>query len=213
MAISLILSAKKGISSMQLSRDISVNKNTAWLLQMKIRGAMRCEEYDQLGGIIEADETFIGGKTKRKPGGKRKTHGGPQKHMKPVLGMIQRKGKVITKVIEAPLREFVMPLLKSHVSKDSTVVTDGSQAYFPAKKHFSKHMIMSHSTGIMKRGIYHTNSIEGYWSQLKRAIVGQYHKISAGYLQNYLDELSFKYNHRHRVDRGYSVLLSQMLGN
>jgi hypothetical protein len=154
MAISLILSAKKGISSMQLSRDIAVNKNTAWLMQMKIRNAMIGGDSDQLGGIIEADETFIGGKTKRKPGGQRKTHGGPQKHMKPVLGMIQRDGKVITRIIEAPLREFVMPILKNHVTKDSTIVTDGSQAYFPAKKHFSKHIIMSHSTGIMNRGIY-----------------------------------------------------------
>lgn len=213
MAISLILSAKKGISSMQLSRDISVNKNTAWLMQMNIRNAMTRGDSDQLGGIIEADETFIGGKTKRRPGGKRKTHGGPQKHMKPVLGMIQRDGKVITKIIEAPLREFVMPLLKAHITKDSTLVTDGSQAYFPAKKHFVKHMTMSHSTGIMKRGIYHTNTIEGYWSLLKRAIVGQYHKVTDGYLQNYLDELSFKHNHRHSPDRGYSVLICQMLGN
>lgn len=213
MAISLILSAKKGISSMQLSRDIAVNKNTAWLMQMKIRNAMIGGDSDQLGGIIEADETFIGGKTKRKPGSQRKTHGGPQKHMKPVLGMIQRDGRVITKIIEAPLREFVMPILKDHVTQSSTIVTDGSQAYFPAKKHFDKHMVMSHSTGIMKRGIYHTNTIEGYWSLLKRAIVGQYHKVTDGYLQNYLDELSFKHNHRHSPDRGYSVLISQMLGN
>lgn len=211
MAISLILNAKKGISSMQLSRDISVNKNTAWLLQMKIRNAMASNTPDQLGGIVEADETFVGGKTKK--GKKRRTHGGPQKHQKPVLGFVQRQGKVITKVIDAPFREIIMPILKSYVTPESVLVTDGSQAYFPAKKHFAGHKIMSHSTGIYKRGIYHTNTIEGYWSQLKRAIIGQYHKISDGYLQNYLDELSFKYNHKDSADKGYSVLISQMLGN
>ena len=198
---------------MQLSRDISVNKNTAWLLQMKIRNAMSKGDMDLLGGIVEADETFIGGKTKRNPGGKKKTHGGPQKHQKPVFGMLERHGKVITQVIDAPLREFIMPILKFYVTTESTLVTDGSQAYFPAKNHFAGHKIMSHSTGIYKRGIYHTNTIEGFWSQLKRAIVGQYHKISDRYLQKYLDEISFKYNHRDSDDKGYSVLISQMLGN
>jgi len=211
MAISLILNAKKGISSMQLSRDISVNKNTAWLLQMKIRNAMANNDPEQLGGIVEADETFVGGKTKK--GKKGKTRGGPQAHQKPVLGFVQRQGKIITKVIDAPFREIIMPILKSYVTPESVLVTDGSQAYFPAKKHFSGHKIMSHSTGIYKRGIYHTNTIEGYWSQLKRAIIGQYHKISDVYLQSYLDELSFKYNHKDSSDKGYSALISQMLGN
>ena len=212
MAISLILSAKKGISSMQLSRDISVNKNTAWLLQMKIRNAMSKGDIEQLGGIIEADETFIGGKVKRHSKKKKQNRGGPH-HLKPVLGMVERKGKVILKTIEAPLREHIMPLLKEYVTTESTIVTDGSQAYFPAKKHFEGHKIMSHSTGIFKRGIYHTNTIEGFWSQLKRAIIGQYHKISEHYLQFYLDEISFKYNHRTSPDRGYNVLLCLILGN
>lgn len=210
MAISLILSAKKGISSMQLSRDISVNKNTAWLLQMKIRNAMGKGELEQLGGIIEADETFIGGKVKKHSKKKKQNRGGPH-HLKPVFGMVQRNGKVITKVIESPYREVIMPILTTYITPQSTVVTDGSQSYFPAKKHFEKHMRMSHSTGVYNRGLYHTNTIEGFWSQLKRAIIGQYHKISEGYLQLYLDEISFKYNHRSSPDRGYSYLISQML--
>ncbi len=201
MAISLILSAKKGVSSMQLSRDISVNKNTAWLLQMKIRNVMGKGDLEQLGG-----------KVKRHGKSKNKNQGGPH-HLQPVLGMVERKGNVILKTIKAPLREYVMPLLKKHVNAESIIVTDGSQAYFPVKKHFEGHKIMSHSTGIYKRGIYHTNTIEGVWSQLKRAIIGQYHRISDEYLQFYLDEISFKYNHRDRTDLGYNRLLSQMLGN
>lgn len=210
MAISLILSAKKGISSLQLSRDLSVNKNTAWLLQMKIRSAMSDDESVLLDGIIEADETFVGGKMKKHSKKKHQNRGGPH-HLKPVLGMVQRHGKVITKVIEAPLRELIMPILKSYVTVESTIVTDGSQAYFPAKKHFEKHMVMSHSTGLYKRGIYHTNTIEGFWSQLKRAIIGQYHKIDERYLQRYVDEISFKYNHRKSPDRGYNYLMEKLI--
>ena len=210
MAISLMLSAKKGISSMQLSRDISVNKNTAWLLQMKVRNAMSNDDPELLDGIIEADETFIGGKVKRNPR-KNKPHSGGPHHLKPVFGMVERNGKVITKVVKSSYRKDVMPILKELVTPRSTIVTDGSQSYFPAKKHFDKHMRMSHSTGVYNRGIYHTNTIEGFWSQLKRAIIGQYHKISEHYLQFYLDEISFKYNHRTSPDGGYNYLISQML--
>jgi transposase-like protein len=210
MAISLILSAKKGISSMQLSRDISVNKNTAWLLQMKIRNAMSKGDLEQLGGIIEADETFIGGKMKKHSKKKYKNRGGPH-HLKPVLGIVEQKGKVLLKTIESPRKEHVMPFLKEYVATESTIVTDGSQSYFSAKNHFDKHVRMSHSTGVFNRGIYHTNTIEGVWSQLKRAIIGQYHKISEHYLPFYLDEISFKYNHRASPDQGYNQLISQML--
>jgi transposase-like protein len=194
-ALSLILSAKKGISSMQLSRDISVNKNTAWLLQMKIRNAMSKDEIQQLSEIIEVDVTFLGGKVKRNHR-KKKPHSGGPHHLQPVFGMVQRQGRVIVKVIESPYREVVMPILKEHVTPKSAVVTDGSTAYFPAKKYFDKHMRMSHSTGVYNRRIYHTSTIEGFWSQLKLAIIGEYHKISEHYLQFYLDEISFMYNHK-----------------
>jgi transposase-like protein len=211
MAISLMLSAKKGLSSMQLSRDISVNKNTAWLLQMKIRNVMSIGELDQLSGIIEVDETFVGGKIKKYDSHKKKRNKGGPHHLKPVLGMLQRQGKVITKVVESPYKEIVMPILKTSITHKSTVVTDGSQSYFSAKKHFEKHITVSHSTGVFNRGIYHTNTIEGFWSLIKRAIVGQYHKISVHYMQFYLDEISFKYNHKASPDKGYSQLISQML--
>lgn len=126
---------------------------------------MASNDPDQLRGIVEAYETFVGGKTKKRKNGK--TRGGPQDHQKPVLDFVLRHGKVITKVIDAPFRKVIMPILKSYVTPESVLVTDGSQAYFPAKKHFAGHKIMSYSTGVYKRGIYHTNTIEGYWSRLK----------------------------------------------
>ncbi|MBN4071476.1 IS1595 family transposase [Crocinitomix catalasitica] len=213
MAIVLILSAKKGISSLQLSRDLSVNKNTAWLLQMKIRSAMQEDEFALLNGIVEADETFVGAKINGQfPPRKNypKLAGGTD-HLKPVFGMIQRKGRVITKVIDKPSREEIMPILKAHVTSSSVLVTDASHAYFPAKKYFKSHMVMSRGGKIFKRGIYHKNTIEGFWSQFKRAIIGQYHKIAEQHLQLYLDELSFKYNHRLSPDRGYHHLLKKLI--
>lgn len=212
-AIVLILSAKKGISSLQLSRDLSVNKNTAWLLQMKIRKAMQEEEIQMLSGIVEADETFVGGKINgkypRKKNQPKKPRG--QEHLKPILGMVQRKGRVIAKVIDKPSREIIMPLLKAHIKTSSTMVTDASHVYFPVKEYFEKHMVMSGGGKVFKRGIYHKNTIEGFWSLFKRALMGQYHKVAIKHLQIYVDEVCFKYNHKGSSDYGYSYLLQKLI--
>ena len=214
MGIALILSAKKGISSLQLSRDLSVNKNTAWLLQMKIRNVMKEDSNGLLEGVVEADETFIGGKVnshypQRKKRSKPVTG---TNHLKPVLGMVERNGKVIAQVIKTPLREDIMPILQANITPSSTVVTDGSSAYFPSKKYFKDHQILSKSSQCFKRGEFHTNTIEGFWSLLKRAIIGQYHRVNELYLQMYIDELSFKYNYRNNTDRGFSFLMGKLIG-
>jgi transposase-like protein len=213
MAISLILSAKKGISSMQLSRDISVNKNTAWLLQMKIRKAMEQDDELILDGIVEADETFVGGKINgqfpRKKNQPLKPRG--QEHLQPVFAMVQRQGQVIARVINKASREEIVPILKARIAKSSVLVSDASYIYFPVKEHFKSHEIMSRGARIFKRGIYHKNTIEGFFSQFKRAIIGQYHSICEEHLQRYLDELCFKYNHRTTEDKGYSNLLQKLI--
>src|SRR5690606_22399275 len=213
MAIALILSAKKGISSLQLARDLSVNKNTAWLMQMKIRKAMQEESNELLNGIVEADETFVGGKVSGQYPSRKKAprpEGGTE-HLQPILGMVQRQGKVITKVIDGTTRDVIMPILKSTITPQSILVTDGSHAYFPAKQYFKSHYVMSRSSKIFKRGIYHKNTIEGFFSQLKRAIIGQYHKLGVRHLQLYADEVCYKYNLRHSPDKGYSHLMNKLL--
>jgi len=214
--IVLILSAKKGISSLQLSRDLSVNKNTAWLLQKKLRAVMKEEGGQILDGIIEADETFVGAKVNNHYPQRKKSARlvrGGNNHLKPVLGMVQREGKVVTKVIEASVREQVMPVIRSFVSPSSTLVTDASTVYYTAKKHFNDHQVLSRSAQHFKEGIYHTSTIEGFWSLVKRAIIGQYHKISAPHLQSYMDEMCFKYNHRHLPDKGFDLLLQRLTGS
>lgn len=215
MAISLILSAKKGISSMQLSRDISVNKNTAWLLQMKIRKAMEQDDNLLLDGIVEADETFVGGKINgqfpRKKNQPKKARG--QEHLQPVFAMVQRQGRVIASVINKACREEIVPLLKSRITQSSILVSDASYIYFPIKEHFKRHEVMSRGGRVFRRGIYHKNTIEGFFSQFKRAIMGQYHSICEGHLQLYLDELCFKYNHRNVDDKGYGNLLQKLINS
>lgn len=140
-AIALILSAKKGISSLQLSRDLSVNKNTAWLLQMKIRKAMSENSTGLLGGIVEADETYVGGRINgHYP--QRKQTDKPIRgnaHLTPVLGMIERDGDVIAKVIKGTWREVIMPILRSSIVPESTLVADGHPVYSSAKRHFKDH--------------------------------------------------------------------------
>ena len=182
-------------------------------MQMKIRKAMQDEERGLLDGIVEADETFVGGKVNsqfpRKKNQPEKPRG--QEHLKPVFAMIQREGKAIAYVINKASREEIIPILKAQVSTSSELVTDASYIYFPIKEYFKSHKVMSRGAKIFKRGIYHKNTIEGYFSQFKRAIIGQYHKIGEKYMQLYLDEISFKYNQRYCSDNGFNCLLERLL--
>lgn len=213
MGIVLILSAKKGISSLQLSRDLSINKNTAWLLQTKIRRAMKENDSGLLKGIVEVDETFVGAKINNhypQNKGAKSVRGG-NKHLQPVLGMVQREGKVVAQLIKASKAKQIMPILKDLISPSSTLVTDASAVYYYSKDYFDSHQVLSRSAKKFKKGIYHTSTIEGFWSLLKRAIIGQYHKVEPTYLQSYIDEICFKYNHRHVSDKGFGYLMEKLL--
>ena len=197
-AMTLILNAKKGISSLQLARDLDVNKNTAWYLQKRIRQAMN-ENNDLLKGIVEIDETYVGGslvhkheKLKEEKG----YHRMGMEHKAPVLGMLQRKGKIVVKVIDKAWGKEIKPLIKNNVATESELVTDGFGGYKDLSLSYSKHTVLNHSKNVRRIGKYHTNTIEGFWSMLKRAIVGQYHKITAEHLQDYINEIAFKYNYR-----------------
>jgi transposase-like protein len=213
LAISLILSAKKGISSLQLARDISVNKNTSWLLQKKIRKAMK--EDGLLSGLVEIDETFIGGLSKNRHYHKKQKKtdavitGSYDK--KPVLGMLERSGKIITRVMTKAWGNEIIPIMNKIIEPSSTVITDGFGGYYYANQHFKEHQVLNHTKHIYRKGDYHTNTIEGFWGILKRSIVGQFHRVNNSYLQSYVDEVAFKYNHRDIEDRGFTVLLNQLL--
>ena len=213
-AMCLILNAKKGISSLQLARDIGVNKNTAWYLQKRIRQAMN-EDNTFLQGLIEADESYIGGSLVNKHDKlkqERQYHRAGMEHKTPVLGMLERKGKIIVKVLDKAWGKEIMPIMKKLIDPNSELVTDGFGGYKDLGKHFEKHVILNHSRNIRRIGKYHTNTIEGFWSMFKRAIMGQYHKITADHLQEYINEMVFKYNHRNN-ERAFEILINNCLMN
>jgi len=203
LAIALMLNAKKGLSARQLSRDLGVNRKTGWYLQMRIRMAMEDGQDNSLfKGIVEVDETFIGGKkanhSKKKRQDRREnqlqTTGYQDKQ--PVIGLLERDGRIKLQVIDKAHGKSIKPIIEQTVSKEATIVTDGFGGYAGLSKIFREHRVLNKEKEEYTKGQYHTNTIEGFWTLLKRGIYGQYHKVSVGHLQSYLDEFTFKYNHR-----------------
>jgi transposase-like protein len=211
-AICIIVNAKKGVSSLQLSRDIGVNKNTAWYLQKRIRQAMQENDF-VLKGIVEIDETYVGGSlsnkhyyTKLESG---KYHKSGMEHKVPVLGMIEREGNIILKVLEKSSGKEIKPIVTAKIAPSSTIVTDGFGGYFGLDNHFENHVVLNHAQ--YKRSInqFNTSTLEGFWTLVKRSFIGQYHKISRDHLQDYLNELAFKHNHK--KENMFNLLINNLL--
>jgi transposase-like protein len=197
LAISLVLNAKKGYSARGLGRDIEVTKDTAWYLFMRIRKALKENEAVLLEGIIEADETYIGGKNKNRHNDK-KTKGGQGRggeDKTPVIGLLERGGKVRAKKSTDVSSKSLLRFIKANVKEGETISTDEWRGYSKVSERFT-HLIVAHGKGEYVKGQAHTNTLEGFWSLFKRGIVGQYHQISVKYLDNYVNEFCFRYNSR-----------------
>ncbi|MCD4717482.1 MAG: IS1595 family transposase [Desulfobacterales bacterium] len=198
LAITLVLNAKKGIAARQLGRDLHVNKDTAWRMAMKIRDAMmEREQRIILQGLVEMDETYVGGKP-RKGTGPHKRGRGTKKI--PVVGMVERdkgKGKIKVEVIKNRKLDGkrLKALVRKNVDiKNSTLFTDEYKGYLGIKT-MMPHKVINHSEWYVD-GDVHTNTIESFWALLKRGIIGQYHKVSLSYLAKYIDEFSYRWNNR-----------------
>ncbi len=190
-AIWLICNSKKGISAKQLERSLGVTYKTAWRMAMQIRKAMR-PGYgfeDRLCGIVEVDDAYIGGKTS---GGKR-GRGAPNKDI--VVGMKQRGGSMAAVVVPNLKAETLAEVLDDWVA---LLVTDELKSYKTAAQGY-RHETICH-TQTFVNGNVHTMGVESFWSLFKRAIIGTYHRVSSKYLQAYLNEFAFRYNHRHDPD-------------
>jgi len=199
-AISLVLNAKKGISARQLARDIQVNKDTAWFMAMRIRRAMN--EYGELlQGIVEVDETYVGGKPRRGNISNPNADGTANKRGRgtkkiPVVGLVQRGGNVHAKVVKGLNHKSLSRIIREHVDvENAKIFTDEFRGYCKVAG-FAEHKTVNHGLHQYVNGEVHTNTIEGFWALLKRGIVGQYHQVSARHLGKYVNEFCYRHNHR-----------------
>ena len=194
MAIYIFSSHKKGISSVQLAKDIDVTQKSAWFMLSRIRSSFKSEVEFEFEGIVQVDETFIGGKNKNRSKNKKveNSQGRSLKTKTPVFGMVC-DGLVYTEVIENTRGKTLKPIIRGKVKAGCTIVSDGWMGYRGLSEDY-KHKVIQHNLGIFKQGPYHTNSIEGFWSQLKRGIIGIYHYTSPKHLHRYCDEFAYRYN-------------------
>ena len=205
-------SHKKGISSIQLSKDISVTQKTAWFMLQRIRECFFFENKSKLDGDVELDETFVGGKNKNRHRNKRVKHsqGRSFKDKTPVLGMLQRGGNVVCRVVKSTSKKHLTaPILKT-VKRTSTLYTDEWCGYDTVGKVYSR-SIVDHGHGQYVNGNAYTNNIEGFWGIVKRSIIGIYHKTSRKHLHRYMNEYVFRYNTR-KISEGerFNLLLCNL---
>ena len=196
--IHLLLGAKKGVSALQVQRHMGFGSyKTAWYVCHRIRAALQDKEFRKLMGIVEVDETFIGGKKKNRHNSKRGK--GRLVRKAAVIGAVERKGSVVARVLGTLSAIDMQRFVRETVStKVSLLATDEHPAYKGLGEYRRKAVM--HSAKQYVVGAVHTQTIEGFWSIFKRSIVGSYHKVSEKYLPLYIAECQFKYNNRDNGD-------------
>lgn len=206
LAIHLLASSKKGFSAHQLHRNLGISYKAAWFMAHRLRHAMAQESFDKLRGVVEVDEAYVGGK--RKSGiGRRPAHGGRKLA---VVALVERNGRARAFPVERVDSKTLHAAIAKHVDPmRSELMTDENTLYGGDVVAGMRHSTVKHMSGEFARGRVHSNTVEGFFSLLKRGIVGTFHHVSAGHLHRYCDEFSFRYSARTTTDGERAEMLVQ----
>lgn len=214
-ALWLVVNCKNGISSCEVAKDLGVTQKTAWFMGHRLRYALKQGGFDKLSGEVEVDETFIGGKARNMHKAKRaeKITGTGGKDKEIALGMVERGGKVRVMHIDDRKKKGLQANIREHVEAGSAIFSDELKSYEGLEADY-QHAVIDHAVEYVN-GNVHTNTMENFWSLLKRGLHGTYISVEPFHLFRYLDEQAFRYNNRHKdlndFDR-FKLALSQITG-
>ena len=208
-AMYMLVTSRKGVSSVELHTKLAITQKSAWFMLHRLREACRDKD-GPLSGIVEIDETYVGGKQRNKHADK-KVEGRGAVGKAPVLGMRQRGGKVIAMPIKMTDKGTIQDIIFKHVAEDTTIYTDEHGSYDGLDEEGYEHDTVNHSEGEYVDGNVHTNSIEAVWAVFKRGLKGIYHHVSVKHLGRYVDEYAFRLNEgacdNHTMNRIAAMLL------
>ena len=199
MAMYLVSSTKKGVSSCQIARDLNITQKTAWFMLQKIRGLYGQNDSNTLSDEVEMDEMYLGGRETNKHESKRTegTQGRSTKTKTPIFGMLERDGNVVALKVENTQGATLMPIVAQFVEEGSTTYTDEANIYSKLTENGYDHLFVNHSKReYVRANEIHTNGIEGFWAHFKRVVFSTYHCVSKDYLQRYIDEQVYRWNTR-----------------
>jgi transposase-like protein len=208
MALHLMAASKKGMSAHQLHRMLGVTYKTAWFIFHRLRFAMSVPSgFNKLSGIVEADETYVGGRRRVGPTNKADREklkvgrpGPKDKKLTPVVALVERKGRVRAFPVERVDGRTLQEAIRSNVHLNAHMMTDDLKSYHGLDMGFAGHETIKHSEGKYVSGRVHTNTVEGFFSLLKRGINGTFHHVGKGHLHRYVSEFEFRYNRRDITD-------------